>query len=85
MVGVEARCAGVFAGAKGVCLRQGVSRSEGEGWSWGEGYLEMGISRAGQVVVWGRINPRRHIPSAHFVSLCFTLASGVAGTLCISH
>ena len=28
MVDVGARCADVFAGAKGVCLRQGVSRSE---------------------------------------------------------
>ena len=66
MVRVGGTGADVFAGAKGVCLRQGVSRSEVEGWSWGEGYLETGISRAGQVVVSGRINPRRHTPSAPF-------------------
>ena len=28
MVGVRTRCAGVFAGTKGVCLRQGASGSE---------------------------------------------------------
>ena len=28
----RARCVGVFASAKGVCLWQGVSRSEVEGW-----------------------------------------------------
>ena len=77
----------MFAGAKGVCLRQGVSRSEVDGWSWGEGYLEMGISIAGQVVVWGEsgepcLNRTFGLAEvAPSVSLRYTLASGVAGIL----